>query len=149
MTHIHQFQYPQPNKAPFPFSDSCECGIMRDYAANHHPYRIIWHQDRPMKIDEGMLDVLADLWDAEVQTAHCCQGGCPVNGFDGRQTHGYISFATGRIEAALGVLSRFDIIDVQPQATLVAAGDKLATAVYFTPEHACEMCAMAAASWNT
>lgn len=149
MTHTHQFLYPQANKAPFPFSDACECGIMRDYAANHHPYRIIWHEDRPTKIDEGMLETLVDLWDAGVKTAHCCQGGCPVDGFDGRQVNGYLSFATADTDAAKAILdAAFEIVDIQPQATLREPGDKLATAVYFTPVRACEMCALAAASWE-
>jgi hypothetical protein len=149
MTHTHQFQYPQPNRAPYPFSDACECGVMRDYAANHHPYRIIWHQDRPVKIDEGMLDVLTDLWDAGVETAHCCQGGCPVSDGDGRQKKGYISFATANAEAAFGILSRFEIRDTLIGATLHEPYDGLATAIYFTPESPCEMCKMAADSWNT
>jgi hypothetical protein len=149
MPHVHQFLYPQPNLPPYPFSDACECGVMRDYAANHHPYRVIWHEERPTKIDEGMLEVLADLWDAGVKTAHCCQGGCPVNGLDGRQTQGYLSFATADRATVETVLDhRFEILDIQPEATLREPGDKLATAIYFTPEAACEMCAQAAASWE-
>lgn len=149
MTHVHRFLYPQPNRAPFPFSDACECGVMRDYAANHHPYRIVQRDGRPIKIDEGMLEVMTGLWDAGARTAHCCQGGCPVNDFDGRQSQGYLSFATADREIVERVLGhRFEILDIQPNATLHEPGDGLATAIYFTPEQSCELCALAAASWE-
>lgn len=160
--HVHEFRFDLPNSAPYPGSDSCKCGIFRDYGPNHHPYRLVAVGGRLEKIDEDMVPILQALWDAGVETAHCCQGGCPLfpaqldpsvmvdsaqyrewlAGIDfGRLRTGYLSFASRDEAIAMRIIEKhLEVVDIYGPCTLRYAGDDQATAVQFTPLRMCPPC---------
>lgn len=166
--HVHEFRFGLPNTAPYPGSDSCKCGVYRDYAPAHHPYRLIEIEGRLEKIDEGMVDLLEELWLAGVHTSHCCQGGCPIFppqtdavewgseqfiewvakiDWDHR-TKGYVSFDTRDKYLAMPILDRqLVILDVRDGATFRRAGDGNATAVQFVALKQCPACADRLTDW--
>lgn len=167
--HVHEFRFGLPNSAPYPGSDSCKCGVFRDYAPAHHHYRLIEIDGRLEKIDDGMVDLLEELWLAGVETAHCCQGGCPIfppSGDDliwgseefaawakqidwSKRTAGYVSFATQHYDIAMPILRRAlpVILEERKGVTLHSAFDGHATVVNFEALEPCPACQIRLKDW--
>jgi hypothetical protein len=156
--HKHEFRFDNPNSAPYPATDSCECGVYRDYAPNHHPYRLIEIDGRLEKIDEGMADLVQELLDAGVRTGHCCQGGCmdfpnvdysaPKESIlpliekmaDSPLHPGYITFHNDDRQIAMPIITnRLTILDEQPSVTWRKSFDGNATSIHFKAR-VCQIC---------
>jgi|SRR6185503_1101552 len=158
--HQHAFRFDHPNSAPYPSTDSCECGLYRDYAPNHHPYRLIEIDGRLEKIDEGMVDLVEELVAAGVRTGHCCQGGCmdfpnidysvkPISDehmaliekMGESSLHpGYITFHGEDRDIAMPILQRhLVIIDEQPSVTWRKSFDGNAVSIHFKAR-VCSVC---------
>lgn len=56
-------------------AECCSCGVRRDIQPNHHPYRVLLLGE-PLKIDEGIFDLVWQLNAAGFSTFSTCQGGC-------------------------------------------------------------------------
>lgn len=159
MTHRHEFRFDNPLSAPHPGTDSCECGIYRDYAPNHHPYRLMKIDGRFEKIDEGMVGLIEQLLQAGVRTGHCCQGGCMdfpnvdyaaisteellplIEAMGQTPLHpGYLTFHSEDRDKAMPILqATLDIIDEQPSVTWRKSFDGQAVSVHFKAR-VCQVC---------
>jgi hypothetical protein len=161
--HQHTFRFDLPNSAPYPATDSCACGVYRDYAPNHHAYRLVEIDGRLEKIDEGMVDLVEKLTSQGVRTGHCCQGGCVdfpqiydynnltdtdreylIEELNKATPHnGYVTFHREDEAIAMPIISKMvEIVDIQPSVTWRKSFDGKAISVHFKGMTPCDGCMM-------